>query len=248
MGACLACRRRVAVLRTLFQGVVAAILGFVAVVTVVLIYQSLTSTGPPSWLGGDGDGSAVEVGPLPVADLYLPELPALENPPASGEAAEDHGGFTLPDRGGRYLAILVDLLEADRERDPDRVREILEKLQRLDAPDVRIYRWLGAIYHREGAYREAAVAFARAVDLAPDSAADRFNLASVYLVQQRFPQAIRELNHVIRLQPPFLDDAYAYLGYCLRAMGDEDQARKAWEVSLQLDPDNSVARRYLGPP
>jgi len=150
----------------------------------------------------------------------------------------------LPDRGATYLELLVDTLDADRATDPERVRRTLEALQRLDAPDPRIYRWLGELYHREKVYREAAVAFERAVDLDPDNAADRFNLATVYLVQERYPQAIRELNRVIRLQPPFLDEAYAYLGYCLYAMGDETQARKAWGVSLQLDPDNPVAKRY----
>lgn len=229
-------------LRTVFQGLVAAILGFAVVVAAVLVYQSQRGSDRTLSTGPEREAARAD-GP-PAANLYLPPLPESDRGQSWRQPIDENGGFALPDRGASYLEILVDTLAADRETHPGRVRQALEALQRLDAPDPRIYRWLGEIYHREKAYREAAVAFERAVDLAPDNAADRFNLATVYLVQERFPQAIREFNQVIRLQPPFLDDAYAYLGYSLHAMGDERQARKAWEVSLQLDPNNPIARRY----
>ena len=82
--------------------------------------------------------------------------------------------------------------------------------------------------------------------LAPEEAADRFNLATLYLLQERYPEAIRAFDRVIRLQPPFLDDTYAYLGYCLDQMGATEEAHHAWQVALELDPNNVVARRYLG--
>jgi len=232
------------VLRTVLQGVLSVILGFVVVVAGVLVFQSIWKPGLTLWTRPAPDKVSSQAAAPSATDLLPPPLTAPEHPSARRQAGDENGGFALPDRGASYLEILVDTLDTDRATDPDRVRRTLEALQRLDAPDPRIYRWLGAFYHRQKAYREAAVAFQRAVDLDPDNAADRFNLATVYLVQERYPQAIRELNRVIRLQPPFLDDAYAYLGYCLYAMGDEKQARKAWDVSLQLDPDNSVATRY----
>jgi len=236
------------VLRTVVQGILAVVIGFVLVVAAVLLFQSMREPGLAVLTGVAHEEARSPENVPPVADLDLPPVPRPERSATQRPPVDDNGAFALPDRGASYLKILVDTLEADRTTDPDRVRKALETLQRLDAPDPRIYRWLGELYYREKAYREAAVAFQRAVDLAPDNAADRFNLATVYLVQERFPQAIRELNRVIRLEPPFLDDAYAYLGYCLYAMGDEKQARKAWDVSLQLDPNNPVARRYSGIP
>jgi tetratricopeptide (TPR) repeat protein len=77
-------------------------------------------------------------------------------------------------------------------------------------------------------------------------AADLFNLATLYLLQERYPEAIRTFDRVIRLQPPFLDDTYAYLGYCLDQMGAAEEAHHAWQTALELDPNNAVARRYLG--
>jgi len=232
------------VLRTVLQGVLSVILGFVVVVAGVLIFQSIRQPGLGLWTRSTPEKEGSQAAAPSVTDRLLPPLTAPEPPSGRRRAGDQDAGFVLPDRSASYLEILVDTLDADRATDPERVRRALEALQRLDAPDPRIYRWLGELYHREKAYREAAVAFERAVELDPDNAADRFNLATIYLVQERFPQAIRELNRVIRLQPPFLDEAYAYLGYCLHAMGDEKQARKAWEVSLQLDPDNPIARRY----
>jgi uncharacterized protein HemY len=232
------------VVRTLLEGVVAVILGFVVVVAAALVFQSLRSPGLPILPGLPHEPAPSPVATPPVADLPLPPLPAPAGAVKGPRPVEEGRGFVLPDRGASYLEILLDTLEAERATDPARVRRALEALQRLDAPDPRIYRWLGTLYHQEQAYQEAAAAFERAVALEPTNASDRFNLATVYLVQERFPQAIRELTQAIRLQPPFLADAYAYLGYCLYAMGDEQQARKAWEVSLQLDPNNAVARRY----
>jgi len=232
------------VLRTVLQGVLSVIVGFVVVVAGVLAFQSIGQPGLGLWTRSAPEKGGSQAAAPSVTDRFLPPLTAPEHPSGRWQAGDQGAGFVLPDRSARYLELLVDTLDADRATDPERVRRTLEALQRLDAPDPRIYRWLGELYHREKAYREAAVAFERAVELDPDNATDRFNLATIYLVQERFPQAIREFNRVIRLQPPFLDDAYAYLGYCLYAMGDEKQARKAWEVSLQLDPDNPIARRY----
>jgi tetratricopeptide (TPR) repeat protein len=216
-------------------------LAVVLLVITVVVYQSLTT--PPYFVRAVARGE-----PPPAPPVTRPS--PLHPPHAMGRSAGDaqpSGGFPLPGRSQRYLTLLVDSLDAARTQEPRRTTAVLEELQRLDAPDPRIYRWLGAIYHREGNYPAAAAAFERAVELAPGHATDLFNLATIYLLQERYPRAIRTFNRVLPLQPPFLDDVYAYLGYCLMAMGEEAKARRAWEVCLQLDPANAVARRYMAP-
>jgi len=220
--------------------------GFALVVVLlaitVVVYQSLAT--PPSF------ARAVAVSEPPPASRLSPvQLLDAGSSVAGGSAerAQDAGGFPLPDRGQRYLTLLLDFLDTTRTREPQRVRAALEELERLDAPDPRIYRWLGAIYHEEGDNRAAAAAFERAVELAPDHATDLFNLATIYLQEERYPRAIRTFNRILPLQPAFLDDVYAYLGYCLMALGEDAEARRAWAVSLQLDPNNVVARRYTRP-
>jgi len=217
-------------------------LALVLLMITVVVYQSLAT--PPYF------ERAVARGEPPPAPRRVPlQLADVGSSIVVGSVgdAQGSGGFPLPDRSQRYLTLLVDCLDMTRTREPQRVRAVLEELQRLDAPDPRIYRWLGAIYHEEGDNRAAAEAFERAVDLAPDHATDLFNLATIYLLEERYPRAIRIFNRILPLQPSFLDDVYAYLGYCLMAMGEEAQAGRAWAVSLQLDPTNVVARRYTKP-
>ncbi|MGD2063791.1 MAG: tetratricopeptide repeat protein [Nitrospirota bacterium] len=223
-------------------------LAIVLLVITVVVYQALTI--PPNFSHAIARAESNSAGSLAQSEGPFPlRTPdgwrVVERPDATGTAGGDAEAFSPPDRGHRYLTLLVDALEADRERDPDRVRAVLEELRRLDAPEPRIYRWLGSLYHQEGDYLAAAAAFERAVELSPGHAPDLFNLATIYLLEERYPRAIHTFNRIIPLQPPFLDDVYAYLGYCLHAMGEEVAARQAWQVSMQLDPDNAVAHRYL---
>ncbi len=218
--------------------VAAVALAIVLLVITMVVYQSMVATVPFEHA-------------VPVAAPAPPSFRLQAPPPASGvpsppPAAEAAEPVPLPDRGGRYLSMLVDWLGASRQREPERVQQDLERLARLDAPDARIYRWLGVAAHRRGDDLAATAYFEHAVRLAPEGAADLFNLATLYLLQERYPEAIRTFDRVIRLQPPFLDDTYAYLGYCLDQMGAGEEARRAWKTALQLDPQNPVALRYLG--
>lgn len=212
-------------------------LGVVLLVITVVVYQSIEGTIPFE--------RAVPMTPE-VAPPFALRPTAPSTSPSVPTAEERTEPVALPDRSGNYLSMLVDWLGESRSRDPAWVERDLERLARLDAPDARIYRWLGAIAHRRGDELAATADFEHAVRLAPGVAADLFNLATLYLLQERYPEAIRTFDRVIRLQPPFLDDTYAYLGYCLDQMGATEEAHHAWQTALELDPNNAVARRYLG--
>ncbi len=215
----------------------AVALGIVLLVITMVVYQSMEGTVPFERA-------------VPAERETAQPFALRPQPPSTSRSApateERTAPVALPDRSGHYLSMLVDRLDEARSRDPARVERDLERLARLDAPDARIYRWLGAIAHRRGDELAATAHFEHAVRLAPGEAADLFNLATLYLLQERYPEAIRTFDRVIHLQPPFLDDTYAYLGYCLDQMGAIEEARRAWQTALDLDPNNAVARRYLG--
>jgi len=215
----------------------AVALAVVLLVITVVVYQSIEGTVPFE----RAVPVASEVAP---SFVLRPQGRPVVAPSPVVEAREEP--VALPDRGGRYLSMLVDWLGEALPREPARVEHDLEALARLDAPDARIYRWLGSIAHRRGDELAATAHFEHAVRLAPGVAADLFNLATLYLLQERYPEAIRTFDRVIPLQPPFLDDTYAYLGYCLDQMGATEEAHHAWQIALELDPNNAVARRYLG--
>jgi len=215
----------------------AVALAIVLLVITVVVYQSMVGTVPFERA-------------VPMVREVAPSFalrPATPSTSLSAPVAETRSEpVALPDRSGRYLSMLVDWLGEARQREPTRVERDLARLARLDAPDARIYRWLGSIAHRHGDELAATAHFEHAVRLAPEEAADLFNLATLYLLQERYPEAIRTFDRVIRLQPPFLDDTYAYLGYCLEQLGATEEAHHAWQIATELDPNNAVARRYLG--
>jgi len=215
----------------------AVALGVVLLVITVVVYQSMEGIVPFERavpVTGEVTPSFTLRPATPMTSREVPVAAARTEPVA------------LPDRSGHYLSMLVDWLGEALQREPARAEHDLEALARLDAPDARIYRWLGSIAHRRGDELAATAHFEHAVRLAPGVAADLFNLATLYLLQERYPEAIRTFDRVIRLQPPFLDDTYAYLGYCLDQMGATEEAHRAWQTALELDPNNAVARRYLG--
>ncbi len=58
-------------------------------------------------------------------------------------------------------------------------------------------------------------------------------------------------NAVIKLKmytetSPFDPDGYNWLGYSYRQMGDFDNAKRAYERALRLDPAHKGAHEYLG--
>jgi len=212
-------------------------LGVVLLVITVVVYQSMVGTVP-------FERAVPMVREVAPSFVLRPATPSTSFSAPVAEAPSEP--VALPDRSGRYLTMLVDWLGEARVRESARVERDLERLARLDAPDARIYRWLGSIAHRRGDELAATAHFEHAVRLAPGTAADLFNLATLYLLQERYPEAIRTFDRVIPLQPPFLDDTYAYLGYCLDQMGATEEAHRAWQTALELDPNNAVARRYQG--
>jgi len=219
-----------------FHWFVAVALGVVLLVITVVVYQSMEGPVPFE------RAVVAQVAPPPFA-----LQPGAAAPTLAAPVAEEHAEpIALPERGNTYLTMLVDWLGEAREREPARVEQDLTRLARLDAPEVRIYRWLGVIAHRRGDELAATAYFEHAVRLAPEEAADLFNLATLYLLQERYPEAIRTFDRVVRLQPPFLDDTYAYLGYCLDQMGAREEAQRAWRTAIEIDPNNAMARRYLG--
>ena len=64
------------------------------------------------------------------------------------------------------------------------------------------------------------------------------------LVQNRLPEAERELREATRLDPRDAD-AWAHLAYAHFGLGRPDDARQSAERALTLDPLNSMAVAVL---
>jgi Flp pilus assembly protein TadD len=96
------------------------------------------------------------------------------------------------------------------------------------------YNRLGLVLDRLGRYEAADEAFVRAIELAPDKAFLRNNLAFSYILQRRWADAEAELRNALQLQGNF-PRAHINLGLALARQGKFTAALKAFESTLGKD-------------
>jgi tetratricopeptide (TPR) repeat protein len=164
----------------------------------------------------------------------------------------------------RALRINPDYAEArlalaslyERQGDFDRSREINEHTRARRAasegvldPTTRgklanLQAALGDAYREAGDLREAALAYRKALDRAPDFHDIRQKLG-VCLRESGLPaRALDEFRRIQRSHPDYLDAA-VQAGVTLFSLGRTDEALREWESVLARDPERRDARMYL---
>lgn len=101
----------------------------------------------------------------------------------------------------------------------------------------RVLTWMGRLGEAEHEY-------SRLAKISPNDPDHWLGLASVYLRESRFPEAIRALDRAVELDPKRAD-LHAARGRALRAGGDLGQARLEFQKALELDPRSEEARAGL---
>ena len=104
---------------------------------------------------------------------------------------------------------------------------------------------LGQRLQDAGQYKEAEVAFRRAIELAPSSAAAWLQLAILMKSCRRTEEAIAAYQGVLSIEPQNAT-AYNEMGTLLQAAGRLDEALVAYRELLRLIPDAHVAYNNIG--
>ncbi len=73
----------------------------------------------------------------------------------------------------------------------------------------------------------------------------KFKQAENYINQKEYNKAIPILNEIVKDDPQNAD-AYNYLGYSYRQIGNLDDAQKYYQKALKIDPNHKGANEYLG--
>lgn len=109
-----------------------------------------------------------------------------------------------------------------------------------------VERWLmlGKLYIQAGRVDEAVEPFAVAESLRPDDLAIKNDQANLALVRGDTLSAIRRLEQVLSISPTFADGWYN-LGVIHALRKNYDDARKAWQQTLQHDPAHKQAQISL---
>ncbi|MEH6693646.1 MAG: tetratricopeptide repeat protein [Hyphomonas sp.] len=86
-----------------------------------------------------------------------------------------------------------------------------------------------------GEFDTARALYDRAVMLEPDYAEAWSRRASLFLNDENFPEALRDLNEALRLEPRHFG-AWAGLGIMMETMGAEKEALEAYRQALDIYP------------
>ena len=119
------------------------------------------------------------------------------------------------------------------------------------APDSAIgYSVLGDLYRRTGRYDQAFATFARMQRALPDEAAPLYLIGRTSAVSgQRMDEGAAALRRYLaatrRDTDPPLASAHFRLGTILEKQGRRDLARREYEATLRLDPEQKEAREGL---
>ncbi len=95
-------------------------------------------------------------------------------------------------------------------------------------------------YYQKSDYVRAEKYFLEALKLSPDFVNALGGLASTYMAQGRYEEAIQKLDRAVRKEPK-LPQLHFELGKAYRALGDKGKARDEFLRAAQLAPDSPLA-------
>ncbi|WP_430402727.1 tetratricopeptide repeat protein [Hyphomonas sp.] len=93
-----------------------------------------------------------------------------------------------------------------------------------------------------GDYETARAFYDRAIMLEPDYAEAWNRRATLFLNDENFPEALRDLNEALRLEPRHFG-AWAGLGIMMETMGAETEALEAYREALEIYPFMTQAQQ-----
>jgi tetratricopeptide (TPR) repeat protein len=111
------------------------------------------------------------------------------------------------------------------------------------AAGVMLMAWSGHVY--AGWFASPELFWSNLLRRDPGSWLSDLNLASVYLRQHRYPEALAYSRETVRLAPDDSDGHYD-LGLALEKSSQVEEAENEYRKAIQLDPKNSKALTSLG--
>jgi tetratricopeptide (TPR) repeat protein len=106
------------------------------------------------------------------------------------------------------------------------------------------YELVGNVYGRAGRSQDAEAAFKKALQLDPTRIEAKASLASEYINQKRFDDALKQLDDLLK-QTPNNAGAFTIRGMVLQTKGDSSGAKDSYEKALSVDPNSYVAANNL---
>jgi len=97
---------------------------------------------------------------------------------------------------------------------------------------------LGWVYYHKKMYKQAKSYFKKALDIKPDFLVALHGISSIYIKQEHYSQALRFLHYNL-MQNPKAAILHADLAKTYEALKKYRQAKKSWELVINLAPRTS---------
>jgi tetratricopeptide (TPR) repeat protein len=124
--------------------------------------------------------------------------------------------------------------------DQGKTRDAVENYRRaieLDPKYVKAVVNLGRALEDSGDFADAVMELEKLIKLVPSSADVRCRLGSLYLMMDRCPEALEQAKSALEWEPENVQ-AFRIAGTAQRLMGNDAEAKTAFEKILALDPGN----------
>lgn len=114
----------------------------------------------------------------------------------------------------------------------------LLKARDLNPKDARIHHELGLAFFAKGLEKQAETEMLKAIKLDPKLSEARLNLASLYMAQERYSEAVDQLK-VVTEDYLYRSPARAWnnLGWAYHQLGRKPEAARAYQRALQIAPN-----------
>jgi tetratricopeptide (TPR) repeat protein len=146
---------------------------------------------------------------------------------------------------GPYAQALVGGAASILDSNPRQAVTLLRKAARLDPQNSEAYYYLGKLYTSKKDYSKAIKAYEKAIDLDPLSPDAFFNLGFIYYSTKEYSKAEKIFRKVVELRPFYLDEAYFNLAVVQNLQGKRKESIGNLERTLEVNPNNDRARKYL---
>jgi len=157
-------------------------------------------------------------------------------------------GVNPPSSDNQPKATAESLLrEAEKQftSDPERAQTLLEQALALEPNNYECSLSLARLLSHRKEYPAAIQEYGHALRLDNRAADVHYELGLLYLAQGEYDPAIRSFEDALVLAPKNRDEVLANLGFCHFKKGDFRQARLLLQQSLDVNPDNAVAKAFM---
>jgi tetratricopeptide (TPR) repeat protein len=121
----------------------------------------------------------------------------------------------------------------------------LEKLIPLDPTNPVIFYNLGVVYILLRREEDAFAQYEKAVELNPSYVQAWYNMGQICLIVKKdFSRALHCFDRALEIRPDYVG-AHHQRGVAWDLLGDRDKALECWRKTLQLDPNNKMAKESI---